>query len=139
MMSLPLALTGAILGLLITGLTINMMSLIGFAMLLGLVTKVAILLIDYTNQARAKGMNIRDALKESCSLRLRPILMTSVSTMLGIVPIALGLGAGAELRQSMGVVILGGMISSTFLTLIVVPLFYMVFEEWKEKHFTTKE
>ena len=84
-------------------------------------------------------MNIRDALKESCSLRLRPILMTSVSTMLGIVPIALGLGAGAELRQSMGVVILGGMISSTFLTLIVVPLFYMVFEEWKEKHFTTKE
>jgi len=139
MMSLPLALTGAILGLLITGLTINMMSLIGFAMLLGLVTKVAILLIDYTNQARAKGMNIRDALKESCSLRLRPILMTSVSTMLGIVPIALGLGAGAELRQSMGVVILGGMISSTFLTLIVVPLFYLVFEEWKEKHFTTKE
>jgi len=136
MMSLPLALTGAILGLLITGLTINMMSLIGFAMLLGLVTKVAILLIDYTNQARAKGMNIRDSLKESCSLRLRPILMTSVSTMLGIVPIALGLGAGAELRQSMGVVILGGMISSTFLTLIVVPLFYMVFEEWKEKHFT---
>ena len=133
MISLPFALIGAIVGLLISGLTINMMSLIGFAMLLGLVTKVAILLVDYTNQARERGLSIRYALRESCSLRLRPIMMTTVSTILGIVPIALGLGAGAELRQSMGVVIVGGLISSTILTLVVVPVFYLVFEEWKEK------
>ena len=130
----PMALIGAILGLLITGLTINMMSLIGFAMLLGLVTKVAILLVDYTNQARERGLNIEDALREACSLRLRPIMMTTTSTILGMLPIALGLGAGAELRQSMGVVIVGGMISSTILTLVVVPLIYLLIEEWKEKH-----
>lgn len=135
MISLPFALIGAIVGLLISGLTINMMSLIGFAMLLGLVTKVAILLVDYTNQARERGLSIRYAIRESCSLRLRPIMMTTVSTILGIVPIALGLGAGAELRQSMGVVIVGGLISSTILTLVVVPIFYLVFEEWKEKKF----
>jgi HAE1 family hydrophobic/amphiphilic exporter-1 len=134
MVSLPMALIGAILGLLITGLTINMMSLIGFAMLLGLVTKVAILLVDYTNQARERGLNIEDALREACSLRLRPIMMTTTSTILGMLPIALGLGAGAELRQSMGVVIVGGMISSTILTLVVVPLIYLLIEEWKEKH-----
>lgn len=135
MISLPFALIGAVVGLLISGLTINMMSLIGFAMLLGLVTKVAILLVDYTNQARERGLSIRYAIRESCSLRLRPIMMTTVSTILGIVPIALGLGAGAELRQSMGVVIVGGLISSTILTLVVVPIFYLVFEEWKEKKF----
>lgn len=134
MLSLPLALIGAIVGLLVTGLTVNMMSLIGFAMLLGLVTKTAILLVDYTNQARERGLAIRPALREACSLRLRPIMMTTLSTILGIVPIALGLGAGAELRQSMGVVIVGGLISSTILTLVVVPLVYMVFEEFKEKH-----
>ena len=134
MVSLPMALIGAILGLLITGLTVNMMSLIGFAMLLGLVTKVAILLVDYTNQARERGLSIEDALREACSLRLRPIMMTTTSTILGMLPIALGLGAGAELRQSMGVVIVGGMVSSTILTLVVVPLIYLLIEEWKEKH-----
>jgi len=134
MVSLPFALVGAIIGLLVTGLTVNMMSLIGFTMLLGLVTKTAILLIDYTNQARARGLSIRDALLEACSLRLRPIMMTTLSTILGMLPIALGIGEGAELRQSMGVVLVGGLISSTILTLVVVPLVYMVFEEWKEKH-----
>ena len=134
MVSLPFALIGAIIGLLVTGLTVNMMSLIGLTMLLGLVTKTAILLIDYTNQARARGLSIREALLEACSLRLRPIMMTTLSTILGMVPIALGLGAGAELRQSMGVVLVGGLVSSTILTLVVVPLVYMVFEEWKEKH-----
>ncbi|MDD3396638.1 MAG: efflux RND transporter permease subunit [Acidaminococcaceae bacterium] len=131
MVSLPLALVGAIIGLLMTGLTVNMMSLIGFTMLLGLVTKNAILLVDYTNQARERGADIRTAVLEACSLRLRPILMTTLSTILGMLPIALGWGAGAELRQSMGVVLVGGMFSSTILTLVVVPLVYMVFEDWK--------
>ena len=135
MMSLPFAIIGAVLGLMVAGQTANMMSLIGFTMLLGLVTKNAILLVDYANQARAKGMPLREALREACALRIRPIFMTTLSTILGMLPIALGLGAGAELRQSMGVVLVGGLTTSTLLTLVVVPLLYLLSEEWKEKHF----
>ena len=134
MMSLPFAIIGAVLGLMVAGQTANMMSLIGFTMLLGLVTKNAILLVDYANQARAKGMSLREALREACALRIRPIFMTTLSTILGMLPIALGLGAGAELRQSMGVVLVGGLTTSTLLTLVVVPLLYLLSEEWKEKH-----
>jgi HAE1 family hydrophobic/amphiphilic exporter-1 len=134
MMSLPFAIIGAVLGLMVAGQTANMMSLIGFTMLLGLVTKNAILLVDYANQARAKGKPLREALREACALRIRPIFMTTLSTILGMLPIALGLGAGAELRQSMGVVLVGGLTTSTLLTLVVVPLLYLLSEEWKEKH-----
>ena len=134
MMSLPFAIIGAVLGLMVAGQTANMMSLIGFTMLLGLVTKNAILLVDYANQARAKGMPLREALREACALRIRPIFMTTLSTILGMLPIGLGLGAGAELRQSMGVVLVGGLTTSTLLTLVVVPLLYLLSEEWKEKH-----
>ena len=133
MMSLPFAIIGAVLGLLVANQTGNMMSLIGATMLLGLVTKNAILLVDYANQAREKGMPIKEAILEACSLRLRPILMTTLSTMLGMTPVALGIGAGAELRQSMGVVLIGGLTTSTLLTLVVVPLIYMLTEEYKEK------
>ena len=133
MMSLPFAIIGAVLGLLVADQTANMMSIIGFTMLLGLVTKNAILLIDYANQARERGMGIRDAILEACSLRLRPILMTTLSTLLGMLPVALGIGEGAELRQSMGVVLIGGLTTSTLLTLVVVPLVYMLVEEYREK------
>ena len=133
MVSLPFAVIGAILGLLLSGQTLNMISTIGFVMLMGLVTKNAILLVDYTNQAREEGKSIREALIEAGSLRLRPILMTTLSTILGMLPIALGIGAGAELRQSMGVVLVGGLITSTMLTLIVVPLVYLVIAEWREQ------
>ena len=122
----------------ISGQTVNMMSLIGLTMLLGLVTKTSILLVDYANQARAAGKNVRDAILEACSLRLRPILMTSLSTVLGMLPIALGIGAGAELRQSMGVVLIGGLTTSTLLTLVVVPLIYLLFEEWKAKNYVQR-
>ena len=138
MMSLPFAIIGAVLGLLVANQTANMMSLIGFTMLLGLVTKNAILLIDYANQARARGMAIVEATLEACSLRLRPILMTTLSTLLGMLPIALGIGAGAELRQSMGVVLIGGLTTSTLLTLVVVPLIYILTEQWKEKRSAKK-
>lgn len=131
MMSLPFAVIGAVLGLLVANQTANMMSLIGFTMLLGLVTKNAILLIDYANQARAKGMALENAILEACSLRLRPIFMTTLSTLLGMLPVALGIGAGAELRQSMGVVLIGGLATSTLLTLIVVPLIYLITERHK--------
>lgn len=138
MASLPFAIVGAILGLLVAGQTANMMSMIGFTMLLGLVTKNAILLLDYANAARAKGMPVKKAMLEACKLRLRPILMTTLSTILGMMPIALGIGAGAELRQSMGVVLIGGLTTSTMLTLIIIPLVYIVWEEWKEKNYVEK-
>lgn len=138
MASLPFALIGAILGLLVAGQTANMMSMIGFIMLLGLVTKNAILLLDYANQAREHGMPLKEAVLEACSLRLRPIFMTTLSTILGMLPIALGIGEGAELRQSMGVVLVGGLTTSTMLTLIVIPLLYLLFEDWKLKHYTPK-
>ncbi len=137
MVSLPFAVIGAILGLLVSGQTANMMSLIGFIMLLGLVTKNAILLVDYANQQREAGLSIREAVLKACSLRLRPIFMTTFSTLLGMLPIALGLGEGAELRQSMGVVLIGGLTTSTMLTLVIVPLLYMLSEEWKAKHYKT--
>ena len=130
MLALPFALTGAILGLLVVGQTVNMMSLIGFTMLLGLVTKNAILLVDYANKARVKGLSVQAAVLEACSLRLRPILMTTFATVLGMLPIALGLGSGAELRQSMGVVLIGGLFTSTILTLVVVPLVYIAVEDY---------
>ncbi|GBG56680.1 multidrug ABC transporter [Sporomusaceae bacterium FL31] len=138
MLSLPFSLTGAILGLLIAGQTINIMSLIGIIMLMGLVTKNAILLVDYTNQLREQGMNLADALIEAGSVRLRPILMTTAAMIFGMLPIALGIGAGAELRQSMGVVLVGGLITSTVLTLIVVPLVYLLIDGLKERFSSRK-
>jgi HAE1 family hydrophobic/amphiphilic exporter-1 len=132
MLSLPFSLVGAVLGLLISGKTINMMSLIGIIMLMGLVTKNAILLIDHTIQLRNNGMSIQDALVEAGVLRLRPILMTTMAMIFGMMPVALGLGAGAELRSSMGVVLIGGLITSTFLTLIIVPLVYFLIDQMQQ-------
>lgn len=83
-------------------------------------------------------MSIREAVLLACSLRLRPILMTTLSTILGMLPIALGIGEGAELRQSMGVVLIGGLTTSTLLTLVVVPLIYLLFEEWKAKNYVQR-
>lgn len=133
MLSLPFSLIGAILGLLIANKTVNIMSLIGLIMLMGLVTKNAILLVDYTNQLREQGRSIRDALVEAGVVRLRPILMTTSAMIFGMLPVALGIGAGAEMRSSMGVVLIGGLITSTFLTLIIVPLVYLIvdtFQNW---------
>jgi hydrophobe/amphiphile efflux-1 (HAE1) family protein len=134
MMSLPFAVIGAVLALLLANQTANMMSLIGFTMLLGLVTKNAILLVDYANQARDRGKDVKSAILEACSLRLRPICMTTLSTILGMLPVALGLGAGAELRQSMGLVLIGGLTTSTLLTLVVVPLIYLLTERHTKRN-----
>ena len=133
MLSLPFSVIGAILGLMLAGQTLNMMSLIGIIMLMGVVSKNAILLVDYANQRREEGAPLKEALVEAGSLRIRPILMTTLSTILAMVPIALGLGAGAELRQSMGVAMVGGITTSTLLTLIVVPIAYYILENYKEK------
>ena len=135
MLSLPFSLTGAILGLLIAGQTMNIVSLIGVIMLMGLVTKNAILLVDYTNQLRHQGIEMVAALTEAGTVRLRPILMTTAAMIFGMMPIALGIGSGAEMRQSMGVVLIGGLLSSTLLTLVVVPAVYLLIEGMRERYF----
>lgn len=127
--TLPLSIIGAMLALSITQSDFGMISLIGVIFLLGLLDKNALLLIDYAKQQRQKGMAREEALIVTGMTRLRPILMTTFSTILGMLPIALGLGAGAELRQPMAVVIIGGLITSTLLSLIVVPVFDTIIED----------
>jgi multidrug efflux pump len=124
LLSVPLAVFGALLTLFIFGQSLNIYSQIGLIMLIGLVTKNAILIVEFANQRRADGYKLTDAITEAATIRLRPILMTSFATIFGILPIAIGLGAGAESRQPLGLVVVGGMLFSTFLTLIVVPVVY---------------
>ncbi len=133
-LSLPLCIVGAMLGLLITQSDFGMISLIGLIFLLGLLDKNAILLIDYANQLRSRGLSRHEALIETGVVRLRPIIMTTASTILGMLPLALGLGAGAELRQPMAVAIIGGLLTSSLLSLIVVPVLYTLLEDfWSKK------
>ncbi|MFN6572580.1 efflux RND transporter permease subunit [Dendronalium sp. ChiSLP03b] len=128
--SLPLALVGAMLALLITKSDFGMISLIGFVFLLGLANKNAILLVDYINQLRKVGLGRTEAILKTGLVRLRPIMMTTASTILGMLPIALGLGAGSELRSPMAVAIAGGLVTSTILSLIVVPVVYTILDDW---------
>ncbi|MDB6126053.1 MAG: acriflavin resistance protein [Pedosphaera sp.] len=113
----------------IPSMNINLFSEIGMVLLLGLVTKNSILLVEFANQQREKGMNAREAMFEAGIVRLRPILMTALCTIAGILPIAIGFGAGSESRRPMGVAVVGGMITSTFLTLIIIPVVYTVFSD----------
>lgn len=134
MLSLPFALIGAFIGLLITHLTLNIFTCIGLIMLIGLVTKNAILLIDYTNTLREKELlNVRDALIHAGSTRLMPILMTTISMIFGMLPAALSRGEGSESGASMSIAVIGGLVSSMFLTLLVVPVVYSVVESWRKK------
>jgi multidrug efflux pump len=109
-------------------MNLNLYSLIGLVLLLGLVTKNSILLVEFANQRRALGISAVEAMRQAGAVRLRPILMTALSTIIGILPIALGLGAGAESRRPLGVAVVGGMLSSTFLTLYLVPAFYVIID-----------
>ncbi|MEO0457168.1 MAG: efflux RND transporter permease subunit [Cyanobacteria bacterium P01_A01_bin.114] len=128
-LSLPLSVVGAMLALLVTGSDFGMVSVLGLLFLLGLLDKNALLLMDYANQLRRSGMKRTEAILKTGRVRLRPILMTTASTVLGMVPIALGLGAGAELRQPMAVAIIGGLLTSTLLSLLVVPVLYSLLED----------
>jgi HAE1 family hydrophobic/amphiphilic exporter-1 len=128
MLSLPLALVGAILGLL--GSSFSIMSLIGIVLLMGLVTKNAILLIDFVKQQRHKGVSRFDAILIAGPIRLRPILMTTFAMVFGMLPLALGIGPGAEFRAPMARAAIGGIISSTLLTLVVVPVVYTLIEDF---------
>ena len=115
----------------IPSMNLNLYSLIGLVLLLGLVTKNSILLVEFANQRRALGVSAVDAMRQAGAVRLRPILMTALSTVIGILPIALGLGAGAESRRPLGVAVVGGMLSSTFLTLYLVPAFYILVDRFR--------
>jgi HAE1 family hydrophobic/amphiphilic exporter-1 len=133
MISLPLSLIGVMLALMITGTTINIMSLIGVILLMGIVAKNAILLIDFAKWAREKdGMPRREALIQAGAIRLRPIMMTTLALIAGMLPVALGIGEGAEFRAPLGRAVIGGVITSTLLTLVVIPTFYEILDEWRE-------
>ncbi len=133
MISLPLSLIGVMLALMFTGTTINIMSLIGVILLMGIVAKNAILLIDFAKWAREKeGMPRREALIQAGAIRLRPILMTTLALIAGMIPVALGIGEGAEFRAPLGRAVIGGVITSTLLTLVVIPTFYEILDEWRE-------
>ncbi len=129
MLALPLSVGGALGALALTGRTLNIFSMIGMIMLMGLVTKNAILLVEYTNQLRGRGMGKTEALLKAGPVRLRPILMTAFSTIAGMIPIAIGLGEGAESRAPMGTCVVGGMVTSTLLTLIVIPVMYSLMDD----------
>ncbi len=124
LLTVPLAIFGALLSLWLFDQTLNIFSRIGLIMLIGLVTKNAILIVEFANQLRSRGRDIQTAVVEAASIRLRPILMTSFSTVFGIMPIAIGMGPGAESRQPLGIVVVGGVLFATFLTLLLVPVVY---------------
>ncbi|HYN81998.1 MAG TPA: efflux RND transporter permease subunit [Gemmatimonadaceae bacterium] len=134
LVSLPLSLVGVMLALMITGSTINIMSLIGVILLMGIVAKNAILLIDFAKWARINdGLPRREAIIQAGAIRLRPIMMTTLALIAGMIPVALGWGEGAEFRAPLGRAVIGGVITSTLLTLVVIPTFYEIMDEWREK------
>ena len=128
MLAQPLAVVGGIAALWLFGHTLNIYSMIGLTLLIGLVAKNSILLVDLTNQRREQGMAVDAALRNACPIRMRPVMMTSATVILALFPAALGLGAGAETNQPLSIAVIGGMISSTLLTLVVVPAVYSLIE-----------
>jgi HAE1 family hydrophobic/amphiphilic exporter-1 len=130
MVAVPLAIIGAFLALLVTGYNLDLFGFIGMLMVLGLVAKNGILLLDFTNKMREQGMSMREAILHAAPIRLRPILMTTLAMIFGMLPIALSLGEGSKGRESLATVVIGGLLTSTVLTLIVVPVVYEMAETW---------
>jgi HAE1 family hydrophobic/amphiphilic exporter-1 len=133
MVSLPLASIGALLGLLVTGNTLGASGMMGMVMLVGIVLTNAIVLLALVDQLRKQGMNTHDALIIGGRTRIRPILMTAITTMVGLVPLALGYGQGILLASELAIVVLGGLVSSTLLTLIVVPVLYSLTDRFRRQ------
>lgn len=134
MISIPLSVVGALLALALSNTAMSIYAMLGMVMLIGLVAKNAILLVDFANEAMAEGLAVDVAVIRAVKLRTRPILMTALSTIIGMLPVALATGAGVELRTGMTWVIIGGMALSTLLTLIVVPALYKAFHDRQKKH-----
>lgn len=132
MLAVPLALSGSLLGLAVAGHTINVVALIGIIMLVGIVVNNVIVLIDYIDQLRKEGYELRAAILEGASVRLRPIIMTALTTMLAMLPLALGIGEGAEMQAPIAMVVIAGLLIATFLTLNVIPVFYYVINRRRE-------
>jgi multidrug efflux pump len=126
LLSTPLAMTGGLLALWLTGQSLNIFSQIGLILLIGLMAKNGILVVEFANQLRDRGLSVHDAVLEASVVRLRPILMTSIAMALGAVPLATATGAGAESREALGVVVVGGITLSTFVTLYAVPALYLL-------------
>jgi HAE1 family hydrophobic/amphiphilic exporter-1 len=131
LLAMPLSFIGAFSALLLTGNTLSIYSFIGLILLMGLVKKNAILLVDYTNVLRARGLSRKEAILQAGPVRLRPILMTTFAMVFGMLPVALGIGEGAESRAPMGIAVIGGLLTSLFLTLVVVPAAYDLFDDWQ--------
>jgi HAE1 family hydrophobic/amphiphilic exporter-1 len=131
LMALPFSLSGALLALSLTHQSLSLFSMIGLILLMGIVKKNSILLVDFTNQRRAEGVGVTQALLDACPVRLRPILMTSIATVAGAIPEALNFGAGSETRIPMAISLIGGVTVSTFLTLYVVPCVYSLFSRFE--------
>ncbi|MBN9236590.1 MULTISPECIES: efflux RND transporter permease subunit [Phyllobacteriaceae] len=132
-LSVPTALFGALLAIWLRGMQMDVYSQIGFVMLIGLAAKNAILIVEFAKHLREQGMSIVEAAMEAGRLRLRPILMTAFAFILGVVPLMLATGAGAASRQSLGTAVFGGMLAATILTLVFVPVFYAIIEQWRER------
>jgi HAE1 family hydrophobic/amphiphilic exporter-1 len=132
MASLPMSLIGVMLAMLVTGSTLNLMSMIGVIMLMGIVAKNAILLIDFAKHAENNGMTREEAIVEAGGVRLRPIVMTSVAIVAGMIPVAIGSGEGGDFRAPLGRAVIGGVITSTVLTLLVIPTFYDIITRWRD-------
>ncbi len=133
MLAQPLAIVGGVAALWAFGQTLNIFSMIGLTLLIGLVAKNSILLVDLTNQRREQGMKVDEALRNACPIRMRPVLMTSATVILALAPASFGLGAGAETQQPLAIAVIGGMISSTLLTLVVVPAVYSLIESRRQR------
>ena len=138
LLAVPLAVFGALFTLFLFRETLNIYSQIGLIMLVGLVTKNSIPIVEFSNQLRAQGRSIADAVIEAATIRLRPILMTSFSTIFGVLPIALGLGAGGESRRPLGLAV-GGLLFSTFLTLVLVPVLYTLLSRFTQQEATVED
>jgi len=136
LLSVPLALVGALISLFVLGQSLNIYSQIGLVMLIGLVTKNSILIVEFSNQLRERGVELFEAVMQASRIRLRPILMTSFAIIFGVLPIAIGLGAGGEARRPLGIAVVGGLMFSTFLTLVLVPVVYTLLARFtgKEAH-----
>ena len=133
MTAVPFALSGVVLALWITGTTLDMIGSLGFIMLVGIATKNAIVLVDYTNLMRDRGYELNEAIALSGASRLRPVLMTAITTFLGMLPMAMSNGEGAEMWKPMGIVVIGGLLVSTVVTLVVVPVFYALLSRHGER------
>jgi HAE1 family hydrophobic/amphiphilic exporter-1 len=138
MLAVPLGIVGGIMALWLSGSTLNIYSGIGLVLLIGLVAKNSILLVDLTNQRREQGMGVDEALRDACPVRMRPVLMTSLTIILALAPAAIGIGAGAETNAPLSLAVIGGMFTSTLLTLLVVPAAYSLVENARARRRATK-